>query len=292
MTNAKLDHTALETLQRCEQEYVYRHVRNLTGVTESMGAFFGRIVHEGIRVWHETADADAAAMACLVAWEREAASVRLPEPMKPDFRTPGLAAAITRLYATNWPVTRRGYDVVLNECYLEHGADHGIVDRVVRRHVDGLLYVLDLKTSSWGANAAYWQQWHNSQQAAIYLDLVEAKLGEAPAGFWCDHVFVSGRKDGPKPDDFVQYGPVAYSGAKREELRKQREDWQVYAEQLDQPGLPPLQSTRSCFRFQAACPFLDYCAADPADRGDMIARDLAIGSLVERAWDPARRDEA
>src|SRR3990167_11371804 len=190
-----MDHTQLECLQRCEQEMVYRHVRHLTSAEESIGAFFGRVVHEGVRVLYDAEvggsgvgrlgasphvctgsancehcqgacdcssaqqvckqePADLGAAACHTYWQRELASgVRLPGPgSKPDFRTPALAAAIVRLYAARYPPASRGYSVVLNERYLASGEECGIVDRVVRRDADGLLYVPDLKTSSWAPN--------------------------------------------------------------------------------------------------------------------------------------------
>src|SRR3990167_4848695 len=48
-----MDHTQLECLQRCEQETVFRHIRHLTSAEESIGAFFGRVVHEGVRVLYD-----------------------------------------------------------------------------------------------------------------------------------------------------------------------------------------------------------------------------------------------
>lgn len=373
-----MDHTVLETLQRCETEVVYRHIRHLTSPEESLAAFFGRVVHEGIRVLyaaergmppiedydsrgcggsgvgggaqtssptvpepkfltvfqervptfpaitaatlesagsasqetqaptvvgHVCADdksprallspADLAADAALTYWriETESERVRLAPPgPKPDHRTPELAAAIVRVYASLYGnAASRGYDVVMNERYLASGQECGIVDRVVRRRADGLLYVLDLKTSSWAPNKGYWRQWSNSQQAAIYLDLVADAYGEQPAGFWCDHIFVSGRKAGPEPGDFMQFGPVTYSEAKRTELREQRLQWREHFRKL-LGGQAAQQSTRSCFRFNSACPYLGYCSADPGDREAMIQRDLQVGTLVERPWRPEDRE--
>ena len=129
----------------------------------------------------------------------------------------------------------------------------------------------------------------------IYLDLASAKLGEGVEGFTCDHIYVSGRKDGPKPEDFMQYGPVSYSAAKREELRRQRGAWRGRRARLVEDtaqGFPPQQSTRSCTRFNSACPYLNYCAADPEDREDLIQRDLALGQLVTKPWEPGKRDDA
>jgi len=355
-----MDHTQLECLQRCEQETVYRHVRHLTSAEESIAAFFGRVVHEGVRCFYEAEKegsgvgrlgaaqatvrgqiifnapnlgvdpSDVAAAACHTYWQRElAAGLRLPEPgSKPEFRTPALAAAIVQMYATMYPPASRGYSVVLNERYLEAASarqegqgmmahedkgsslltklpqglpgaasECGIVDRVVRRDADGLLYVLDLKTSSWAPNKGYWRQWYNSQQAAIYLDLAEAALGERIEGFQCDHIYVSNRKAGPEPGDFTQPPPFSYSEAKRQELREQRglwrnrKGWRARFEDLVSHPQNALQETRSCFRMNSACPFLDYCVADPSDREDMVQRDLALGRLVVKPWDPKGRDE-
>lgn len=359
-----MDHTQLETLQRCDQEFVYRHVRHLTSAEESIASFFGRVVHEGVKAFYNAEQVlsggvgggshiheivcdvpglhvehddffgggppnpgEVAAAACEQYWQQQLeAGLTLPEPRgdKPEWRTPQLAQAIVRLYAARWPQASRGYRVVLNECSLPRGqagglgiaspavtstdptlhpaqslrladrqktiSECGVLDRVVRREVDGLLYVLDLKTSAWSANSAYWRQWSNSQQAAIYLDLAEAELGEGIAGFWCDHIFLSARRDGPRPEDFMQYGPVAYSPAKRAEMRAQRARWRELAEHLRALPGEALQSTRSCFRFNSACPYLDYCAADPADREDMLTRDQAIGKLVVRPRNPKERD--
>lgn len=286
-----MDHTQLEALQRCDTEYVYRHVRHLSGTQDSRPAYFGQVMHAGVKALYDSGDAEAAVAACAAYWQQTPPHFGAEGP-KPDFRTLPLAQAIVRLYAKAYGGAA-AYTVVLNERYLEHEEDSGIVDRVVRSHADGLLYVLDLKTSSWAASGAYWRQWSNSQQAAIYLDLAEHALGEGVAGFWCDHVFVSGRKDGPKPEDLLQFGPVSYSAEKREELRRQRTYWRDHARAVRiaaELGVAPKQSTRSCFRMNSACAFLEYCSADPSLREELLRRDLDLGTLVVRPWEPKERD--
>ncbi|MCI0349090.1 MAG: PD-(D/E)XK nuclease family protein [Acidobacteriales bacterium] len=48
-TPKKYDNTALSCLQRCEQEYIYRHVRKLRATGLSASAHFGQVVHDGVR---------------------------------------------------------------------------------------------------------------------------------------------------------------------------------------------------------------------------------------------------
>jgi len=308
-----MDHTQLECLQRCEQEAVYRHVRHLAPQEESIGAFFGRVVHKGVWAYYEAekqaekggsgvgwlgatqsgSPTDIAASVCTDYWRSELGrGVVLSELAagKREYRTPELAAALVRLYAARYPPGSRGFDIVLNERYMAHGEECGIVDRVMRWHSDGLLYVRDLKTSAWAPTAGYWRQWHNSQQAAIYLDLAEAELGEQVAGFWLDHIFVSSRKDGPKPEDLSDYGPITYSPEKRAELRAQRARWRELFRHLQALPSEAQQSTTACYRYQSACPYLELCTADPELREDMVQRDLALGRFVISPWEPAQRD--
>lgn len=284
-----IDHTQIEALQRCDQEWLYRHHHGYASRYDSLPAFFGQAVHAGVKAFYAGADDTTLVSTIDRFWVDNSQQLAPPGP-KPDYRTASLAQAICRLYAATYPAATRGYDVVLNEAYLEHGEDCGIVDRVIRRHADGLLYVLDLKTSAWAANTGYWRQWSNSQQAAIYIDLASAKLGEQVAGFICDYIFVSGRKDGPKAEDFQQSMPVTYSEAKLAEMREQRGQWRHLMQHLAEMPEDARQSTRSCFRYNSACMFLPYCSADPADRHDLLHRDLTVGTLEVRRWEPAMRD--
>ncbi len=287
------DHTQWQALTSCEQFWFDRHHRGLNSTGESRAAFFGQAAHHGVKVFYETEDAGAAASATLEYCNKAAPVFGDENPAKPDHRTVGSAQAIVRLYAARWPKATRDFDMVLNEQYLEdtNTGECCIVDRVVRRHVDGLLYTRELKTSSQGVTPAYLRSWQHHQQVAFQLDLAEKALGESIEGFWLDHVFVARRKDGPTMEDINHYGPWTYSKAKRATMRGQRLRWAEVRDDLASGRREPLQTTKSCVSWGSACIFLPHCSADtPAEREDMIQRDLATGALIVKPWNPKERD--
>ena len=52
----------------------------------------------------------------------------------------------------------------------------------------------------------------------------------------------------------------------------------------------PIKRTSSCFRYNRDCTFLRFCAADPADRADMVELAVATGELRVQEWRPKERD--
>ena len=113
------------------------------------------------------------------------------------------------------------WECVWNEGYAENATECALPDRCVRAKSDGLLYAMDLKTTSMHISQSWQRSFEHNQQVAIQLDALEATLGERINGFWLDGVHIS-RSRAPTSDDFVRYGPIAYSEALRTELRQQR----------------------------------------------------------------------
>lgn len=73
MTN-KPDWTKLGTLQRCEQEYVWRHVRHLQKPDAvSASAHFGQMLHIGVRALYDGKTLDDARQMLLDAWKNSMA---------------------------------------------------------------------------------------------------------------------------------------------------------------------------------------------------------------------------
>jgi len=277
------DHTLLDTFERCEQEAVYRFRDHLEPAAPEPARLFGQAVHAGIRQFYEL---PYNTPAMLGAVERAWGGA----PFGPEnWRTLEYALRIVEAYAVEYPASKWDFEVLMNERYLEDAHECGIVDRVVRRKADGLLYVLDLKTTGWWPSPAWQEQWRHSQQAARYLKLVENNLDVNVAGFWCDAIYVA-RRGTTKPEDFVRVGPFAYSADLRAELAFQRGMKMGRISKIFSGGEPALKNTRSCYRYNSLCPFLKFCVADYADRADMIKLALANGELVEREWKPKERD--
>lgn len=71
---SKPDWTKLGTLQRCEQEYVWRHVRHLQKPDAvSASAHFGQMVHVGVRALYDGKTLDESRTAILDAWKNSMA---------------------------------------------------------------------------------------------------------------------------------------------------------------------------------------------------------------------------
>src|SRR2546428_13517854 len=216
MSKGKLyDFTQLDALARCEAEHGYRYQQHLARAEPDASAFFGQVVHVGVRnLFAGTHEPDGIAQA----WGEFVA------PPKKAHLTLTYAQEIVEMYAVQHFPSKQ-FELVLNEHYLElpERSLCGIVDRVVRSKTDGQLYVMDLKTTGLYLSQAWFEQWRHSLQAAIYLDLVEHKyaterlppteLGkyvqfrnQEVAGFWVDAIPVN-RRGYPKPEDFMRIGP-------------------------------------------------------------------------------------
>jgi hypothetical protein len=214
------------------------------------------------------------------------------------------------------PTVAQPFELVLNEHYLEAPERSlcGIVDRVVRSKQDGARYVMDLKTTGLYLSGAWFEQWRHSLQAAIYLDLVEREFqnvhpqlimqhghiaGPVPdsfkgkvqvAGFWVDAIHLD-RRGYPKREDFMRVGPFPYSQALREELREVVDGLVQTAKLIDMNPHTQMASKnpKSCFRFNALCPFFQFCTLDPQDRADAVRMGLASGDFVASEWKPEER---
>src|SRR3989449_9744236 len=162
------DFTQLDALARCEAEHGYRYQQHLARAEPDASAFFGQIVHVGVRnLFAGTHESDGLAQA----WGEFVA------PPKKAHLTLRYAQEIVEMYAAQHFPSKQ-FELVLNEHYLEYPERSlcGIVDRVVRSKADGQLYVMDLKTTGLYLSQAWFEQWRHSLQAAIYLDLVEHAL--------------------------------------------------------------------------------------------------------------------
>jgi hypothetical protein len=180
------------------------------------------------------------------------------------------------------------FDVVWNEGYAESATECGLPDRAVKMHADGLVYAMDLKTTSMYLSQGWQRSFEHSQQAAIQLDLLEAELGEPLAGFWLDAVHV--RRDGvPRKDDLARYGPLAYSQELRAELREQRARKAERVRELLEHPERALKSPGACVRYNALCPYFDLCKALPEEREQLLQIALAKGNLKVEAWEPRER---
>lgn len=290
-----LDNTLLETAERCEVEAVLRFGQHLDSGRPSAALTLGKAVHAGVRAFYDRPfDTDAMVRAVTAEW----ADADFGDK---EWRSVEYATQIVVMYADVYKPSSWDFELVMNERYLEDETECGIVDRLVRRKSDGQLLVHDLKTSGWYPSPKWQEQWRHSQQAARYLKLAEHHLWvcgardgdldgpERIAGFVCDAIYTN-KRGYPKPEDFVHVGPFSYSSALRAELDAQRAVRGRRAIAVLDGRETPVKSTKSCFRFNEPCTFLRFCAADPADRQDMLELAEATGELQTKVWNPKERD--
>jgi len=306
------DFTSLSALLQCEQEWTYRYQQHLARPTADVSPHFGTAVHVGVRALFDGQPQEAVADAVSASWGDFVA------PDKKAHLNLSYAQQVVEMYgevyglggaqqvatvgpglggATHLPASPASpFELVLNEHYLEAPERSlcGIVDRVVRSKQDGALYVMDLKTTGLYLGQAWFEQWRHSLQAAIYLDLVELKLAQPVAGFWVDAVHLD-RRGYPKREDFMRVGPFPYSQEQRKELRALVDDLVFRARELSGEltthisRFTPKKNPRSCFRFNALCPFFQFCTLDPQDRADAVRMGLASGDFLETPWEPSKR---
>jgi len=288
------DHTLVDTFERCETEGAFRFRDHLEPGTPDAARLFGQAVHAGVRQFYEQPYNTPAMLGAVErVWNGATFGPR-------EYRTLTYALNLVATYATQYPPSKWDFEVVLNERYMENTVtgECGIVDRVVRRKTDGALFVRDLKTTGLYLSPAWQEQWRHSQQAARYLDLVEHTLvaeaflvenEETVSGFLCDAIHLD-RRGYAKPDDFTVVGPFYYSAALRDELREQRTRKGSRISKIIGGAETPIKNTSHCFRWNAICPFLRFCVADPSDRKDMLALAVANGELIKREWKPQERE--
>ena len=340
MTN-KPDWTKLGTLQRCEQEYVHRHVSMLTPTSAvSASAHFGQMVHHGVRALYDGKSVAEAQSMVLDAWESSmagiivarvmdgtgvwsctrcgtgwegkrdaphwckfmgATSTKLPLPLadaKKTWLRPVQATAIVTAYAGAYlganavndgePIvgSTQPYECVWNEGYAESATECALPDRAVRAKADGKLYAMDLKTTGMYITSSWQRSFEHSQQVAMQLDVLEATLGERVEGFILDAVNVRSSLG----TNLVRYGPIVYSDALRAELREQRQRLATRANGLQDAPETALKAPGACVRYNALCPYFDFCHADPADREALVQIAVERGRMERRAWVPSARD--
>lgn len=278
------DFTTLDCLSRCEQEHAYRYQQHLARAEPDASPHLGSAVHAGVRALFDGKSVLEASAAVVHAWGDFVAP-----PKKAHLNLTYAQSMVEQYHAQHFGAVQP-FTVVLNERYLEWPERElcGIVDRIVRSKADGALYVMDLKTTGLYLAQAWLDQWRHSLQAAIYLDLAEHVLGEPIAGFWLDAVHVN-KRGYAKREDFMRVGPFPYSEALRAELRAEVQALQVRAMELAEVPAEARKNPRSCFRYNALCPFFRFCTLEPADREDAIKMALAAGEFVTQVWEPGKR---
>lgn len=282
LTN-KLDNTALTALDRCEQEYVWRHVRHLAAPA-SPAAHFGQVVHAGIRALYDDADPE---QAVRDAWGVPELVAEMLAGGKKAHLTVELALQYVWLYHQEWMQPERMFTCVWNEGYAESETECGFPDRCVRSLNDGLLYACDLKTTGMYPTAAWMRSFEHSQQVAMQLDILEATLKQPIAGFWLDAMHIG--KGRPVAAHLMRHGPMVYSAALRAELRAQRALKAQRANDLQQYPQAALKSPSACVRYNSLCPYFDICQADVDRRDTLVQIALERGTLREDRWQPSKR---
>ena len=289
------DPTTYERLTRCEQEFVESDVHGVAVPGVHPATLLGSAVHAGLRALYDGKSAEEAVHSVRGVWGSHPPVFLNPRAKKGhDHRTLEYAEQIVRMYREVYPLDKEPYELVLNEQYLELPGQEecGIVDRLVRAKSDGLLYVMDTKTTSLFPGEAYAAQWEHNVQHATYLDLAEAKIGERIAGTWADVIYVSTRgyvKTG-SDGDFHRYGPCSYSPELRDELRALRAEWRKRARVLQATPELAQKSPYNCMRYNKLWMFCSHCLLRPDLRADHRAMRLASGDWIEARWDPERRD--
>jgi len=314
----KLDNTAYACLDRCQQEYVFRHVRHLVPTTLDAAAHFGTIVHRGVRALYDAQGLPAAFAYMEDMWREgmeahfaestlrntlvticascggsqcgplchESSQVPVLDHTRPWYSL-WRARGLVMLYEAQWLKGVPMFEVVWNEGYAESATECALPDRCVRSLADGQLYAMDLKTTGMYVTREWQRSFEHSRQVAIQLDVLEHTLKERVAGFWLDTVHVS--RSVPKAQDFSRYGPLLYSDALRAELRQQRVWKAARANDLAYAPQSALKNEDACVRYNHLCPYFDVCHADPIEREAFVQIRLAKGTWKEEVWQPKLR---
>jgi hypothetical protein len=186
------DHTALDCLARCEEEFRRRYIEHMASPVPDASALFGQAVHAGVAALYagkSVADAMTVAeqrwTAAILAAHNSLRDANLDTKsidvqrgvflLKPHLSAE-YARAIVHMYAEELPIPKAG--LLMNERYLEWSEQRicGVVDRVIE-HADGSCFVHDLKTTGLYIGEKWARQWaHNLQTGGFYLDLAEHAL--------------------------------------------------------------------------------------------------------------------
>lgn len=256
----KLSNNELVTLDRCEREWAWRYVHGLRA-PPSAPQQLGQLVHGGVAELYG-GGAEWRVVAKL-------AGAGLLEQVE------GIVAG----YKAQWfdGDKPRGLTCVWNEGLVESEFEQAIPDRCVRA-ADGKLYAMDLKTTKMFTTLAWQRHFAHNQQVALQLDTLSHALGERIEGFWLDVVQL-GKASGNAR--YERYGPIPYSDALREELRRQRDRKRDRIFELRLVPENAETRTESCVRYNTLCPYFGLCCADPQDRAAAVEIKLERGELAQ-----------
>lgn len=161
----------------------YHHLRYDLGLADAPGASaaFGTAGHAALECWYGAllADRDANALAEAV----EAVEASSLDP----FERARLRVLICG-YDARWRDEMDSYDVIAVEQQFRYELDGyqigGKVDAIVRRRVDGAVFVVEHKFTgaSIGDGESYWDRLAIDTQVSIYVDGAEQLIGEPIAG--------------------------------------------------------------------------------------------------------------
>lgn len=186
-----------KTFRRCAREHHYAYRLGIRSIAEAEALRFGTLVHEGLRVYWETLHAQQLA-------ERDGteppfhtpleAALEEMAPQAADEFDLARASVMMQGYAARWADDE--YEVLaveiefraplLNPATGKPSKTYevaGKLDAIVRRRRDGLIFIVEHKTSSEdiGVGSQYWARLTIDSQISIYFAGARA-LGYEPAG--------------------------------------------------------------------------------------------------------------
>lgn len=282
------DFTALDTLERCEEEFVRRYVQHLQSTKLNPSTTFGSAVHAGVKELRGGKSVAEAQAATLLAWPAALGGGESPDLKYKAHLNAQRAMEVVEAYAQAGHTAQ--FQVMHNEQYLGDEASGycGIVDEVSLHVPSKQVVVADLKTTGLYVSNSWTQQFAHSAQVAGYLDLAETVLGVQCDTFWLDAVHVDSRR-GPRKEDFFRIGPFTYNPQLRVELRSLRAKRIERARYLALHPEEALKSPHSCFRYNNVCGFFKYCGASTMDRDAMYQMAQRVGDLEVKEWKPEER---
>jgi hypothetical protein len=248
--------------EKCPRRFYYRYQKNLRPKQESLVLRCGTAMHEGLRAHYSGGDP-------VGAFER---SMDLYSPLP---GTEGeLAEARTlwreRLIAYGAEYPQEPFDVIAapeQEIVAPLG-NSGIslgmrLDLIVRRHADGLPWVVDHKTTS-RTGTSYWPQYFVDLQGSAYVYGAQHFLGEKVGG-WIINAIKSTKGGWFERNAFVRTDEQLRSFERQVVARVKRLDEAVMAVQADDNNLDSEfpQYTHECHGF-GTCAFLSLCQGGPA----------------------------
>lgn len=255
---------------RCNRWYQIRHVMGKRPEGDAVALDFGRLMHEGLKVWYSTNSTDAALEAIF--------AYPYNEPID-DYRTKGRALTTLARYIDFYRPEHFD-EILLTETSFDVSDLAGFrwggrIDLVVLWNKE--VWVMDHKTTSIGG-ATWWDEFNLSPQMAGYVWAAkQLRGGERVAGVIINRLKVQTKQAAPEEE--FQRRAIYYPDHLIMEWRDTKiQEYRAIHEARTRDAFPPRWD--SCSGKYGMCPAHDVCKALPDSRHRILN-----SRFVDDPWD-------